>query len=132
MRWLGALLVLAASPAFAESDFSGIWFGSQPYDHANVYLLTIRPDGTFQTQHRRCLKGEDVDYLVTGSWMRDGEMITYHVATVAGQNRPRVDPFRLVSLDDKQQITIFLPRNLTYTAQRVGSDFVLPSCRLVS
>ena len=62
----------------------------------------------------------------------EGDTIIYHVATVGGQIRPRVDVFRLVSVDDKQQSTIFLRQHLSYVAQRVNEQFRLPSCDLVS
>lgn len=134
MRGLAAalLMLLTAAPASAQSSFSGFWFGRQPHRPDAVYFLTIRPDGTFQTHHRRCLKGQSFDHLVTGSWSLSEDLVTYHVATVHGRPRPRVDLFRLVSVDAERQTTIFLPLNLTYVAHRVGPDFELPSCALVS
>jgi hypothetical protein len=134
MRVLAAALLMQmmAVPASAQSSFSGYWFGHQPHNMNAAYFLTIRPDGTFETHHRRCLKGQAFDHFVTGSWILSGDLITYHVATVRGLPRPRVDLFRLISVDAEQQTAIFLPLNLTYVAHRVAADFVLPSCTLVS
>ena len=131
-RLAAALLLMAPLPANADAGLPGIWFGTQPYDSDASYLLTIRTDGSFQTLHHRCRKGQNLDRLVTGTWAMEGDTIIYHVATVGGQIRPRVDVFRLVSVDDKQQSTIFLRQHLSYVAQRVNEQFRLPSCDLVS
>ena len=132
-RWLAALaLLVPLSGAQAAASLSGFWFGTQPYDSDASYLLTIRTDGSFQTLHHHCRKGKGLDRIVAGTWALEGDTIIYHVATVGGQIRPRVDTFHLVSLDDKQQSTIWMPRGLSYVARRVDDQFRLPSCDLVS
>ena len=130
-RWL-AVLLLVSTPALADSGFSGVWFGTQPYNANASYLLTISPHGTFLTHHRICAKGREADRFVAGTWALAGDLVTYHVATINGVPRPRVDIFRLVSVDAHRQSTVFLNQNLPYVAQRVPPDFELPSCQLVS
>ena len=132
MRSLLALLLLTA-PALAQAPLAGSWFGQgQPFDKYASYLLTIRPDGSFTTHHRYCHKGREINRFVAGNWALAGDTITYHVATVNGQARPRVDIFHLVSLDDRRQSTVLLKNNFSYVAQRVDANFALPSCELVS
>jgi hypothetical protein len=132
MRFVLALLLLTA-PAFAQASLAGAWFGQgQPFDKNALYLITIRADGSFVTHHRLCRKGQEINRFVAGTWALEGGTITYHVATVNGLVRPRVDIFRLVSLNQNRQSTVLLKNNFPYVADRVDATFELPSCQLVS
>jgi hypothetical protein len=133
MRLVLALLVLAATPAWAGSSLVGDWFGmGQPWDPGAMYVITILPDGNFHTRHRFCQRGKELNRLVEGSWAMAGNVITYHVARVNGMVRPRVDVFRVTRLDDTHQDTVFLRNNFPYKARRVEAAFRMPSCQLVS
>jgi hypothetical protein len=133
MRASGLALLLLTVPALAQAPLAGAWFGQgQPFDKNAMYLLTIRPDGSFTTHHRLCRKGREINRFVAGSWALEGGTITYHVATVNGQALPRVDVFHLVSLDRRRQSTVLLKNNFPYVADRVDAAFELPSCQLVS
>ena len=132
MRWLMALLLLTV-PALAQAPLDGAWFGQgQPFDKSAMYLLTIRPDGSFITHHRFCRKGREINRFVAGTWALGGDTITYHVATVNGRAMPRIDVFHLVALDQRRQSTVLLKNNYSYVADRVDAAFELPSCQLVS
>jgi hypothetical protein len=131
VKWLAAGFLVLAVPAFATSSLIGRWFGVQPRDKNAMYLFTVNPDGTFVTQHRHCLAGKAADNYVAGTWSDGGALVTYHVATLNGFPRPRVDIFRILWRDARAEHTMFLGQNLPYDDRRVDAKFVMPSCDLV-
>lgn len=132
-RCVLALLAAMALPAQATPPLAGTWFGyGQPWDKSAMYVDTMRPDGTFHAHHRFCLKGKSNDQYEDGLWAFDKGILTIHVQTVNGKFEPRVDDYKIVSVNAKEERYIYLAMNFPYSAKRVDAKFQMPNCDLVS
>lgn len=133
IRLAVALLVLVALPAHAASPLVGTWFGyGQPWDKNAMYIDTMRPDGSFHAHHRFCVKGKSQDQYEDGVWSIEKNMLTVHVQTVNGQFEPRVDDYKIVSVNAQEEHYVYMALNFPYSAKRVDTRFQMPNCDLVS
>jgi hypothetical protein len=126
-------LLLAATQAFAAPPLVGTWFGQgQPQDKGAMYIDRMEAGGAFHAHHRFCRNGKPSDTFVDGTWSVKGDIMTIQIATVDGQPNPRTDEYRVLSVDAGRERYVYLPLNFPYTAKKVGADFAMPSCELVS
>ena len=133
MRCLMALLLLTAPALAAPSYMIGTWFGTgQPHDHSSMYIDRMRPNGSWRGEYRTCVKGKPDDLVQQGSWSLNGDILTLKVQTVNDFPMPRTDTYKMLAHSAKAQKYIELSKNFPYTPQRVGDDFKMPPCDLVS
>jgi hypothetical protein len=134
MRWLIAwVLLLPASPVFAQSYMVGTWFGyGQPENRNSMYIDRMRADGTWRGEYRTCVKGKATDQVQTGRWALAGDILTLGVETVDGMFAPRNDTYRMLAHDAHSQKYLSLAWKFPYTPKRVLDNFQMPSCDLVS
>jgi hypothetical protein len=126
-------LLLVAHPASAAPSLVGSWFGAgQPWDKGAMYLDHMLANGDFRAHHRFCFKGKNHDQLEEGTWVLNGASLTIKINIVNGQFNPRIDDYRLVSVDAGKESYIYIPLNFVYTAKRVDAKFQMPSCDAVS
>jgi hypothetical protein len=129
--WL--VLCLLAVPAQAQSWMVGSWFGTgQPGESGAMYIDHMQPDGVWRGEYRSCRAGKARDMVQTGHWRLDGDTLILKVETVGGLAAPRTDVYRMVSHAAQAQKYLSLPANFAYSPRRVGGDFTMPSCELVS
>ena len=76
-KYLAAsLLVLLASPAYAQSTMVGTWFGQgQPNSKESMYIDRMRPDGSWRGEYRTCIKGKSSDQIQEGRWSLSGDTL---------------------------------------------------------
>jgi hypothetical protein len=130
--WL-VMLALLPTTAGAAPSLVGSWFGhGQPDDKGAMYLDRMLPNGIFSVHHRTCIKGKAFDQVAAGRWAQSGNGFTITIQTVNGEERPRADAYRIVSIDAQKQHYIYLPTNFAYHARRVAGDFKMPACDLIS
>ena len=128
---LSALPAAAAPPSTAA--WAGVWFGTgQPDDKSEMYIDYFQADGSFHNHHRTCRQGKASDSAETGHWSLKGDALMVRIATTNGIPAPRLDEYRVLSVDAKTQKYIFLETNFTYTAHRVAALFEMPPCNLTS
>lgn len=133
MRLILALALFVAVPAQAALPVVGHWFGyGQPWNKSAMYLDSMEPDGRFHAHHRYCIKGKSNDQYEEGAWSVDKDILTIRVATVNGQFNPRVDDYKLLSVNAKEERYTYIPMNFGYSAKRVDAKFQMPACDLVS
>jgi hypothetical protein len=72
------------------------------------------------------------DQYEEGAWSVDKDILTIRVATVNGQFNPRVDDYKLLSVNAKEERYTYIPMNFGYSAKRVDAKFQMPACDLVS
>jgi hypothetical protein len=128
-------LLLAAAPAFAAAPptLVGNWFGTgQPDDKSEMYIDHFLPGGIFRADHRLCHQGKAFDGMQTGRWSLAGDILTIHVATESGRQVERDDVYRVVSLDARKQVSLYLPMNFSYKDTRVDDGFKMPDCDMTS
>ena len=78
--WMAALILVAATPASAQSWMVGTWFGQgQPQNKASMYIDRMRPDGSWRGEYRTCNKGHAQDQTQTGHWSVEGDTLTLKV-----------------------------------------------------
>ena len=125
-------LPLLAVPASAAS-LLGNWFGTgQPDDRSEMYIDHFLPGGVFRAEHRWCRQGKALDHSQTGRWSLAGDTLTIHVDTEGELRVGRDDVYRIVSLDDRRQTSVYLPMNFSYKDTRVDDGFRMPECDLTS
>ena len=135
MRWFWtALLVLIASPAWAQSYMVGTWFGQgQPGSKESMYVDRMRADGSWRGEYRTCIKGKSSgDQVQEGSWSLSGDMLILKVEFVDGRRKPRVDNYKMLAHTATSQKYISMGWNFPYTPKKVTDDFQMPSCELTS
>jgi hypothetical protein len=135
MRWFwAALLVLIASPAWAQSYMVGTWFGQgQPYSKESMYIDRMRADGSWRGEYRTCIKGKPADTQVQeGRWSLSGDMLILKVEFVDGRRSPRIDNYKMLAHTATTQKYISLGANFPYTPRKMPDDFQMPSCELTS
>src|SRR4051812_45567094 len=128
-----ALILLAATPAFAQGWMVGTWFGhGQPQDKAAMYIDRMRADGSWRGEYRTCIKGKPLDQTQTGRWVINGDTLVLNVESVDGVRSPRTDSYKMLSHSATAQKYLSLDWSFPYTPQRVADDFKTPSCELTS
>lgn len=133
MRRLAACLLLCATPAVAAPSGAGIWFGiGQTGDKGGMYIDHMLPNGRIVTQFRSCLKGKGDDHVQEGTWSISGDTLTIRVTRWDGEPAPRIDVYRVLSVTEGNFNYDLLPQNFPYRARRVGADFKMPSCDMIS
>lgn len=135
MRWFWtALLVLIASPAWAQSYMVGTWFGQgQPGSKESMYVDRMRADGSWRGEYRTCIKGKSSgDQVQEGRWSLSGDMLILTVEFVDGLRKPRVDNYKMLAHTATSQKYISMGWNFPYTPKKVTDDFQMPSCELTS
>jgi hypothetical protein len=133
-KLLAACVALfSAAPAFAASDLVGTWFGhGQPQSKDDMYIDRMFADGRWRGEYRTCSKGKALDQVQVGHWSFQGDILSLRVDTVDGVLSPHTDTYRMLAHGAKTQNYISLNWNFPYTPQRVGDDFQMPPCDLVS
>src|SRR5690606_38840930 len=118
MRLLLSLLLLLATPAFAQDKapggaawLHGTWFGTgQPGDRSQMWLDVTAPDGLCQEQHRACRAGKALDTFQEGTWSLTGDILTIRIARIDGAPVPvRDDIYRILSHDGARQTYRYEP-----------------------
>lgn len=127
-------LLLPATPALAAAaSLLGNWFGTgQPDDRSEMYIDHFLPGGVFRAEHRWCRQGKALDHSQTGNWSLAGDTLTIHVEMEGDMRVGRDDVYRIVSLDARQQTSVYLPLNFSYKDHRVADGFKMPECDLTS
>ncbi|MEY4964625.1 MAG: hypothetical protein RL274_208 [Pseudomonadota bacterium] len=127
------MLALLPSAAFTAPSLAGTWFGhGQPDDNGAMYLDRMLPNGEFRVHHRTCIKGKAFDQAAAGRWSQSAGGFTITIQTVNGEENPRTDAYRIVSIDAQKQHYVYLRTNFAYHARRVAGDFKMPACDLIS
>jgi hypothetical protein len=129
-----AVMLLSVLPAQAATfPVAGDWFGSgQPNDKSEMYIDHFGADGGFSNQHRYCRQGKVfAEARETGRWSVKGNILTVDIQTVNGKPDPRIDHYKLLSVNATTQSYVVLPTNFPYKAHKVAANFDMPRCDLV-
>ena len=68
----------------------------------------------------------------TGLWVLKSNMLTIAIEKVDGKDDPRMDTYKVLSVDARTQSYVYLKTNFAYHANRVAADFEMPACDLTS
>ena len=128
------LVVLLASPAYAQSFMVGTWFGQgQPHAKESMYIDRMRADGSWRGEYRTCRKGKtSSDQVQEGRWLLSGDNLILKVEVVDGHHEPRTDNYKMLAHTATTQKYVSLGWNFPYTPKKVVDDFQMPSCELTS
>jgi hypothetical protein len=130
---MAACLVLFASPACAQSNMVGTWFGQgQPNSKESMYIDRMRADGSWRGEYRTCLKGKSSDQVQEGRWSLMGDTLILKVEIVDGHREARTDNYKMLAHTATTQKYVSLGWNFPYTPQKMADDFQMPSCELTS
>jgi hypothetical protein len=134
---LVAALVLMTLPAVAAAPASpwiaGNWFGrGQPDDKTGMYVDRFRPDGSFHSDFRGCVKGKAADSNEDGTWSISGDILTLEVQLHNGAFSPHTEIYRLMSHTAQEFKDVYEGVNFPYDEHRVDAKFTMPDCQLVS
>src|SRR5258706_6245150 len=124
-RLTASLLVLLASPACAQSDMVGNWFGQgQPHSKESMYIDRMRPDGSWRGEYRTCIKGKSSDTQIQeGRWSLSGDTLILSVEFVDGRREARTDNYKMLAHTAATQKYISLGFNFPYTPKKMANDF---------
>jgi hypothetical protein len=110
------MLLACSAPAAAAPPLAGTWFGTgQPEDKGGMYIDHMLPNGEIHSNFLICNKGKPQDDTEDGNWSVSGDILTISVISHNGQFSPRVDTYRIVSVDGRQLSEIFLRFNFAYS-----------------
>jgi len=132
-RIAGLLLWLFSSPAIAAPSLAGTWFGKgQPDSRESMYLDRFLANGQLHSQFRDCIKGNAYDSSEDGIWSVSGIILTIKIERHDGKPAPRTDTYRLDSVTANGFKDVYIPLNFSFDEHRVGDNFTMPSCQLLS
>jgi len=132
-RLAACLVLLLASPAYAQSYMVGTWFGQgQPNSKESMYIDRMRPDGSWRGEYRTCVKGKSSDQVQEGRWLLTGDTLTLKVEMVDGHRAARIDSYKMIAHTATTQKYISQGWDFPYAPQKMADDFQMPSCELTS
>ena len=132
-RLAASVVVLCASPAWAQSYMVGTWFGQgQPHSKESMYIDRMRADGSWRGEYRTCIKGKSSDQVQEGRWSLSGDMLILKVEMVDGHREGRTDNYKMLAHTATTQKYVSLGWDFPYTPRKMADDFQMPSCELTS